>query len=160
MGLTLVSHGENGATNRRFSPSHDIGCFWPTLVSTAMAYMAQNTVDPAMAKYLEDNKLKPINTLPAFVAFIRGMERMMDPTVKQPADALVASGFFGFSPAIQVAVIYQIGLASLGGWFGSAKECTAAGTLQDELLDLMRVGGGIIEKFASRPESSVASTAN
>ena len=25
MGLTLVSHGENGATNRRFSPSHDIG---------------------------------------------------------------------------------------------------------------------------------------
>jgi hypothetical protein len=148
MAVTLRMHTGVGEVARSFSPAHDIGCFWPTLVAHALIRTLNGSLPGPIHAYLVATGKKPHQVVPALVSMVRACERMLDPAAAgDPAKALAAAGFNDHPPETQMAAWAQVGVASMGGWMSSALVTTEAGTLQQELAAVVAMGESIMDRY-------------
>lgn len=132
---------------RRFSPARDIALLFPYVIAVAGNYLTKERLDEVSAKLLEEYNLKDVDLMKVMVDFCRFVERVNDPSVSNPKQALDIVGFFNSHPVAILLFMYRLGVVYTGIWFDAVKRSNLYHELPSEIITLLEIGKSLQEEL-------------
>jgi hypothetical protein len=132
---------------RSFSPARDIAIFWPALMAAAVEGLEKANWDEPMKRLLEPAGIRERDLMLALINATRFCERTSDPAFQTPREVLQAVNFFQSPPEAIMALLYRLGIVSLGAWFDGIKRSTPAHSVSTEVAKLAQSGKLLMQQL-------------